>query len=153
MLKRIRHCANCGAEMESLRSTKTYCSEACRKKAARGATDLDQKAANQWMIEHLLAMGLISKLWPVYSWDESATIFVLMTTVQNVLDELNTLASVCGYNQVTEGEFTRAMNHWGIETTESGARLKAEIKAFYDARKDRRIRKGYTPTEKAEEGH
>ena len=149
MLRKLRHCANCGAEMESVRSTKTYCSEACRKKAGRGNTDLDQKAASEWMVEHLLEAGLIRKVWPVYAWDESPAIFALMTTIQNALDELNAIALA----QVTENEFTRAMNFWDVETTDSGAKLQATIKAFYDARKDRRIGKGYTPSDKAEDAH
>jgi len=39
--------------------------------------------------------------------------------------------------------------HWdcGIETSNAGYRLKTEIKAFYDARKDRRIKKGYTSSD------
>jgi hypothetical protein len=35
----------------------------------------------------------------------------------------------------------------GVETSNAGERLKAEIKAFYDARKDRRIKRGYTPSD------
>ena len=31
----------------------------------------------------------------------------------------------------------------GIETSDAGKRLQAEIKPFHDARKDRRIQKGY----------
>lgn len=159
MLKKLRHCANCGVEMESFRSTKTFCSEACRKKAARGATDLDLKAASQLMIEYLRVMGLISNVWPVYSWDESPAIYALMTTVQNALDELNAAAPDLGWGQVTEIEFTRAMNLWGIETADSGAKLQAAIKAFYEARKDRRVRdqqsldgEGYTPSDNIKEG-
>ena len=147
ILKTLRRCANCGAELQSRRSTKTYCSDACRKKAARGETALDQKAASKWMIEHLLGMGLIGKIWPVYSWDDSPAIYTLMTTIQNALDELNATARDCGFDQVTESDFTRAMNLWDIETSDSGPELKAAIKAFYDARKDRRIKKGCTPSD------
>jgi hypothetical protein len=150
MLKKLRHCANCGAEMEVVRSTKAYCSEACRKKAARGETDLARKASSSWMVEHLLGMGLIGKIWPVYSWDNSPAIYTLMTTNQNALEELNAVAPDLGWKQVTESEFTRAMNRWNIETSGSGTKLQAAIKAFYDARKDRRIGKGYTPSDKAE---
>ena len=42
------------------------------------------------------------------------------------------------------------MQNCGIETSNAGERLKAEIKAFYDARKDRRIKKGYTPSDNGE---
>ena len=101
------------------------------------------------MIEYLRRMGLIAKVWHVYSWDDSPAIYALMTTIQNALNELNAMAPA----QVTESEFTRAMNLWSVESTDSGARLKAEIKAFYDARKDRRVREGYTPSDKAEHDH
>ena len=50
---------------------------------------------------------------------------------------------------MTEGELVRALRDCGIETSNAGQRLKAEIKAFYDARKDRRLREGYTPTDNA----
>ena len=140
MLKKLRHCANFGAEIAGVRSTKTYCSDACRKKADRGETDLARKASSSWMIEHLLGMGLIGKLWPVYSWDDSPAIYTLMTTIQSALDDLNAVAPDLGWNQVTESEFTRAMNLWNIETTDSGPKLQAAIKAFYEARKDRLIR-------------
>ena len=43
MLKPTRHCTCCGKEMTINRSTKAYCSDACRKKAARGGTTLEQK--------------------------------------------------------------------------------------------------------------
>jgi hypothetical protein len=146
MLKRMRRCANCGAEIESLRSTKTYCSEACRKRAARGETDLDHKAASRWMVEHLRGMRLIAKIWPVYTWDQSQAIFALMVTTQIALNELN--ASGLAAATVIESELTRALRDWGVETTDAGNRLKAETKAFYEARKDRRIKKeGYTPSD------
>ena len=63
MLKLIRHCACCGVELESLRSTKAYCSDACRKKAGRGGTTLEQRIESRWIVECLRRMGLISKLW------------------------------------------------------------------------------------------
>lgn len=149
----LRRCANCGAEMQSLRSTKIYCSDACRKKAARGNCELDQKAESRWMVEYLLAMGLIAKIWPVYSWDQSPAIYALSTTIQNALEEWNATAPDLGWKQVTESEFTRAMGLWGIESSNSGAKLQAAIKDFYDARKDRRIGKGYTPSDKAKNGN
>jgi len=142
MLKRLRHCGNCGAEMESIRSTKVYCSDACRKRAARGGTDIEQQAESRWIVECLRRMPLIAKIWPVYSWDESPSIFVLMVTPQAALDELNLWGT-----PVTEGELERALRDCCIETSNAGDRLKAEIKAFYDARKDRRIKKGYTPSD------
>ena len=60
-----------------------------------------------------------------------------MVTPQAALHEL----SLSGF-LVTEGELERALRHCGIETSNVGDRLTVEIKAFYDARKDRRFRKG-----------
>ena len=138
MLKPLRHCAHCGAEMESVRNTKAYCSDACRKKAARGG--IEQQTESRWIVECLRRMGLVAKIWPVYSWDESPSIFALMVTPQAALDELSLSGS-----PVTEGELERALRNCGIETSNAGDRLKAEIKAFYDARKDRRLQEGYIP--------
>ena len=81
-------------------------------------------------------MRLVAKIWPVYSWDESPAIFALMVTPQAALDELNLSGS-----PVTERELERALRDCGIETSNAGERMKAAIKAFYDARKDRRIKK------------
>jgi predicted nucleic acid-binding Zn ribbon protein len=140
MLKPLRHCANCGVEIESVRSTKTYCSDACRKAAARGNNDVLQ---NRWIVECLRRMGMVSKIWPVYSWDKSPSIFALMVTSQAALDEFNFHAPT-----ITEGELERALRDCGIGTSNTGERLKTEIKAFYEARKDRRIKKeGYTPSD------
>jgi hypothetical protein len=85
-------------------------------------------------------MGLISRMWPVYSWDESLPIFVLMVTTQAALDELNFYGDI-----VTEGELERALRDCGIETSNAGDRLKTENKAFYDARKDRADQEGVYP--------
>ena len=65
-----------------------------------------------------------------------------MVSLQMALDELNFYGDV-----VTEAELERALRDCGIETSNAGKRLQAEIKAFYDARKDRRIKKGYTPSD------
>jgi hypothetical protein len=138
MLKPTRHCTCCGKEMTINRSTKAYCSDACRKKAARGGTTLEQQIESRWIVESQRRMGMISKLWPVYSWDQSPPIFVLMCTVQAVLDELNLNSSL-----VTEGELERALRDCEVATTDAGEQLRVEIKAFYAARKDRRIKGGY----------
>ena len=138
MLKPLRHCACCGTEMASVRITKAYCSDACRKKVARGG--IEKQAESRWIVECLRRMGLVAKIWPVYSWDESPAIFAVMATPQAALDELNLSGS-----PVTEGELERALRNCGIETSNAGDRLKAEIKAFYDARKDRRLRERYIP--------
>ena len=60
-----------------------------------------------------------------------------MVTPQVALHELSLSVFL-----VTEGKWERALRHCGIETSNVGDRLTVEIKAFYDARKDRRFRKG-----------
>jgi hypothetical protein len=71
-----------------------------------------------------------------------------MVTTQAALDELN-LNGI----PVTEGELDRALKDCGVETTNAGEHLKAEIKAFYDSRKDRCMRKGCTPSDKGKTDH
>ena len=138
MLKPLRHCACCGTDMESVRSTKAYCSDACRKKASRGG--IERQTESRRLVESLRRLGMVGKIWPIYSWDESPAIFALMVTSHAALDELNFHAPT-----ITEGELERALRDCGIGTSNTGERLKAEIKAFYDARKDRRIKKGGIP--------
>ena len=87
MLKLLRHCACCGAEMTSVRSTKAYCSDACRKKVARGG--VEQQTESRWIVECLRRLRFVAKIWPVYSWDETPPIFALMVTPQAALGELN----------------------------------------------------------------
>ena len=110
MLKPLRHCACCGTEMASVRITKAYCSDACRKKAARGG--IEQQTESRWIIECLRRMRLVAKIWPVYSWDDSPAIFALMVTPQAALDELK-LSGI----PATEGELGRALQNCGIETS------------------------------------
>jgi hypothetical protein len=147
MLKRLRYCIYCGGEMQSIRRSKSYCSDACRKRAARG-TRIEQQAESRWIVECLRRLGLAAKIWPVYRWDQSPPVFALLVTAQAALDEMN-------FNgiPVTERELDRALRDCGIETTHAGERLKAEIKAFDDSRKDRRIWKGYTPSDKGKTNH
>lgn len=142
MLNATRHCTCCGKEMTIRRSTKAFCSEACRKKAARGGTTLEQQIESRRIVECFRRMGMISKIWPVYSWDQSTPILALTCTVQAALDELNLLGI-----HVTEGELTHALKDCEVVTTDAGERLKGEIKAFYVGRKDRRIKGGYTPSD------
>ena len=85
---------------------------------------------------------MVGKIWPAYSWDGSPSIFALLVPLQTALDELNFQAPT-----ITEGELERALRDCGIGTSNTSERLKAEIKAFYDARKDRRIKKGCTPSD------
>ena len=132
MLKPLRHCAHCGAEMESVRSTKAYCSDACRKKAARGV-DSEQQVESRWIVECLRRMRLVGKIWPVYRWDDSPPIFALLVPFDTALDELN--ATV-----VTEADLKRALRDRASGDA-VGHRLQAAIKVFYEARKDRRIKK------------
>ena len=93
MLKLLRHCAHCGAEMQSVRSTKAYCSDACRKKAARGV-DSEQQAESRWIVEYLRRMRFIGKIWPVYRWNDSPPIWALLVSFETALDELNLCGSL-----------------------------------------------------------
>jgi len=132
MLQRLTQCKQCGADMEIVRRTKTYCSEACRKKATRGNTNHQQ---NRWIVETLKSVGFVAKVWPVYSWDRANAAFALMVPSHTALEELN----VHGH-AFTESELERALRDCGVEATNSGERVQAEIKAFYQGRKDRHFR-------------
>jgi hypothetical protein len=83
-------------------------------------------------------MHLVGKIWPVYRWDDSPPILALLVPFDTALDELNAYGSL-----VSEADLKRAFRDCDVATGDAaGDRLKAAIKAFYDARKDRRIRKG-----------
>ena len=58
MLKALRHCTCCGKEL--IRSTKAYCDDTCRKRAARGNTE--QQIESRWIIECLRRMQLVGKI-------------------------------------------------------------------------------------------
>ena len=62
------------------------------------------------------------------------------------MDELNLRRGRTGI-PVTEGELKRALKDCEVVTTDAGERLKGEMRAFYGARKDRRIKEGYTPSD------
>jgi hypothetical protein len=123
--------------MQSVRSTRVYCKDACRKRAARGI-DIEQQAESRWLVECLRRMRFLGKIWPVYRWNDSPPIWALLVSFETALDELNLCGSI---PLVTEAELKRALRDCEIATSDAGERLKTEIKAFYDARKDRRIRK------------
>ena len=42
-----------------------YCSDACRKKASRGA--MEQQTESRWIVECLRRMRFVAKIWPVYA--------------------------------------------------------------------------------------
>ena len=109
-----------------------------RKKASRGG--IEQQAESRWIVECLRRMRLVAKIWPVYSWDESPPIFALMVTPQSALGELNAFGI-----PLTEGELERALRDCSAETSNAADRLKTEVKALYNARKDRRIKIGDRP--------
>jgi hypothetical protein len=73
----------------------------------------------------------------------------LLVPFETALDELNLYGSL---PLLTEAELKRALRDCEIATSDAGERLKTEIKAFYDARKDRRIKKGYTPSDNSDSG-
>ena len=145
MLKPLRHCACCGTEITSLRSTKSYCSDACRKKASRGGNDFDGVKESWWLFKNLRRNGVIGQIWPVYKWE----IFALLdeSGLGHAAEEMNEALRRVGVAEIelpTEAHHRRALKDFNvaISSEDAGQRLKAEIKAFYDARKDRRIKKG-----------
>ena len=99
-----------------------YCSEACRKKAARGG--IEQQAENRWIVECLRRLGLVAKIWPVYTWDESPAIFALMVTPQAALNELNLYGSIA-----TEGEEAEQALLPGPEVALPGSAVSRELTA------------------------
>ena len=90
---------------------------------------------------------MVAKIWPVYRWDTSPPIFTLMVPREAALEEMNYYGEI-----ITESELDRALRDCNVLSSldATGDRLKAKIKAFYDARKDRRTRKGYTPSDTGE---
>ena len=74
----VTACRHCGREMVRKRSTKSYCSEACRKAAQRaehGEANPDEAAQNCEIIAELKHRGLVGQVWPVFSWDDSPPVF------------------------------------------------------------------------------
>jgi hypothetical protein len=149
MLKPQRHCACCGTEITSLHCTKSYCSDACRKKASRGGNDFDGVKESWWLFKNLKRNGVIGQIWPVYKWDDSPQIFALLdeSGLGHAAEEMNEALRRVGVAEMelpTEADYRRALKDFNvaISSEDAGQRLKAEIKAFYDARKDRRIKKG-----------
>jgi hypothetical protein len=158
MLKPLRRCACCGTEITSLRRTKSYCSDACRKKASRGGNDFDSVRGSWWLFENLRRNGLIGQIWPVYKWDDGPQIFVLLdeSGLGHAAEEMNEALCRIGVAEMelpTEADYRRALKDFdvAISLDDAGDRLKAAIKAFYEARKDRRIKKwdqkGCTPSD------
>jgi hypothetical protein len=158
MLKPLRRCACCGTEITSLRSTKSYCSDACRKKASRGGNDFDSVRESWWLFENLRRNGLIGQIWPGYKWDDSPRIFALLdeSGLGHAVEEMNEALRRVGVAEMelpTEADYRRALKDFDVEISldDAGDRLKAAIKAFCDARNDRRIKKwdqkGCTPSD------
>ena len=95
------------------------------------------KSKSRWIVECLRRMRLVGKIWPVYRWDDSPPIFALLVPFDTALDEFNAYSPV-----VTEADLKRALRDRNVASGDAaGHRLQAAIKAFYEARKDRRIKK------------
>jgi hypothetical protein len=146
MLKLIRHCECCGAELDYIRNTKTFCSDACRKKASRGGDDFDGVRESWWLFKNLRRSGLIGQIWPVYRWDISHPIFALLVPFEYAVDEMNDTFRRIGVAErklPTEADYKRALKDFDVAISgeDAGDRLKAANKTFYDGRKDRRISK------------
>lgn len=77
-------CEHCGTFLSRQRSTKRYCNDACRKAASRRGNAPDASA----IIDSLRRRGLIGKIWPVYTWDDSPARFGLLVPAQFAISEI-----------------------------------------------------------------
>jgi hypothetical protein len=92
-----RSCQHCGIEMTFTRRSKTYCSEACRKKAQRGSyrgSD-EQQIESRWIVECLRRMRLVGKIWPVFCWDDSPPIWALLVPFELATGGAQSLRVLC----------------------------------------------------------
>jgi hypothetical protein len=119
-----------------------------RKKASRGGNDFDSVRESWWLFENLRRNGVIGQIWPVYKWDDSPQIFALLdeSGLGHAAEEMNEALRRVGVAEMelpTEADYRRALKDFdvAISLDDAGQRLKAAIKAFYEARKDRRIKK------------
>jgi hypothetical protein len=116
---------------------------------AIGGNDFDGVKESWWLFKNLRRNGVIGQIWPVYKWDDSPQIFALLdeSGLGHAAEEMNEALRRVGVAEIelpTEAHYRRALKDFNvaISSEDAGQRLKAEIKAFYDARKDRRIKKG-----------
>jgi hypothetical protein len=101
-----------------------------------------------WLFKNLRRNGLIGQIWPVYKWDDSPPILAMLdeSGADHAAEEMNAAfrrAGVAEEKLPTISDYKRAMKDFdvAISLEDAGQRLRAAIKAFYDGRKDRRIRK------------
>jgi len=122
-------CRVCGAELQRKRDTKQYCSDRCRKTAARAADNI-HSADDLILRDQLMARGFIGQLWPAYRWDDSPRFRGLLVPAAFVAAEL----------EATEANLARVLRGFRIVEFKDDV-AQRRIREFYDSRKDRRVRR------------
>lgn len=126
----LRACKQCGKQFPAKRETALYCSPSCRKAASR--TDGSEKATDCTIYDMLKRKGLVAKVWPVFRWDSTPSVYALMVPRSATLVELNAHLAV----PITEGDLARVLK---ADSVAEGPIEKKLIAEFYQARKDRKI--------------
>lgn len=126
----LRACKQCGKQFPAKRETALYCSPSCRKAASR--TDGLEKATDGAIYDLLRRKGLVAKVWPVFRWDVSPSVYALMVPRAAAVVELNAHLAV----PITEGDLARVLR---ANSVAEGPVEKKLIAEFHQARKDRKI--------------
>jgi hypothetical protein len=135
------HCKVCGSELQRKRGTKKFCSDRCRKAAARAANK-SGSADDLILRDQLMARGFIGQLWPVYRWDDCPRALGLLVPAAFVVVELET----------TEADLARVLRSFNIAEFKDDV-AEPKIREFYQARKDRRVRRDEGLTRTKSGGH
>jgi hypothetical protein len=94
-------CQRCGDPLTAKRSTRSFCSDRCRKAAKRAEGYVPERR----IIDLLRRRGLIGQVWPVYRWDKSPRVIALMVPRAVALAELNSVDP-----DITEDDLARALH-------------------------------------------
>lgn len=116
-------CPVCRTLFQGQRSTKVYCSDACRK-AAKRATDQNHSARELEIRDHLMSIGFIGPLWPVYP-SESRRVIALLVPRATAAAEL----------AISDDNLARVLRNLGIIE----GNIDRLIKDHYAARRNRRV--------------
>jgi hypothetical protein len=159
MLKtKTASCKQCGVQISIARSTKVFCTDACRKAANREAAS-GRRAEDSRVIEILVRIGYIGPIWPIFSWDESPRVYALLVPRHHALAEVNLVLEDLDLDPISEADLLRSMRRRKV--VDYGDKVEAELIAdFYRGRRNRRIGKpvpalgeGYTSSDKPEIEH
>jgi hypothetical protein len=115
-------CEYCGREMPINRRTKRYCTDAHRRAANREAAS-GRRAEDGRLVEIMAYLGLIGRIWPVYSWDDSPPVYALIVPRHLGLAEVNRKLRELDADPVSEADLLRAMRLKKSWTMATGSRL------------------------------